>query len=387
MSDWKTIPLGQLVEPVTTWNPLQANPDKTFEYIDLSAINQESKRIVEARKVACGEAPSRARQLVSEGDILVSTVRPNLNGVAKVAVDFKDATASTGFCVLRPRKGVLSSEYLFHWVKSPRFVADMVSKATGASYPAVSDRIILESSLPVPSLSEQCRLAAILDQADTVRVKRVEALKQLDLLAQSIFIDMFSQQNRYPDTALQELCELITDGTHQTPTYAETGTIFLSAKNVTTGYIDWANIKFIPESLHLELHRRLAPKLGDILLAKNGTTGVAALVDRDCIFDIYVSLALLRPGQGVLPAYLLGAINSPICKTQFNESLKGIGVPNLHLKEIRATRIPKPPIQLQEEFSFRMKSVERQKGTMRASLHELDLLIDSLQQLAFDGEI
>lgn len=201
-----------------------------------------------------------------------------------------------------------------------------------------------EIPIPLPPLPEQRRIAAILDKADALRVKRREALAHLDNLTQSIFIEMFGEAGKtlHTEKSLDELCELITDGTHQTPTYADSGVTFLSAKNVTSGKIDWSNVKYIPEWLHMELHRRLAPQMDDILLAKNGTTGVAAIVDRDCVFDIYVSLALLRPKNGVLPTYLHAAINSPYCKRKLSSSLKGIGVPNLHLKEIRATKVPFP---------------------------------------------
>jgi type I restriction enzyme S subunit len=146
-------------------------------------------------------------------------------------------------------------------------------------------------------------------------------------------------------------------------------------------------VKFIPESLHAELHRRVAPKKNDILLAKNGTTGIAAIVDRDCVFDIYVSLALLRPSSRVLPIFLQQAVNSPACTRQFNASLKGIGVPNLHLKEIRRTQIPVPPMELQLEFARRVTAVEALKAAQRASLAELDALFATLQHRAFRGEL
>lgn len=149
---------------------------------------------------------------------------------------------------------------------------------------------------------------------------------------------------------LSEVCAKITDGTHQTPKYFNEGVIFLSSKNVTSGFIDWHNIKYIDEKQHLEMHKRVAPKVNDILLAKNGTTGVAAIVDRDLVFDIYVSLALLRPLDGLLPVYLLHFINSPLAKNQFNKRLKGIGVPNLHLEEIREVEIPLPPLPEQQRI-------------------------------------
>lgn len=141
---------------------------------------------------------------------------------------------------------------------------------------------------------------------------------------------------------LGDVCEKITDGTHQTPTYFDDGYVFLSSRNVTSGKIDWDNIKYIDQKQHEEMHKRVAPRINDILLAKNGTTGVAAMVDRDTVFDIYVSLALLRAKSVILPDLLLEFINSPTAKKQFNKRLKGAGVPNLHLEEIREVLITFP---------------------------------------------
>jgi type I restriction enzyme, S subunit len=149
---------------------------------------------------------------------------------------------------------------------------------------------------------------------------------------------------------LKEVCEKITDGTHQTPKYFDEGFMFLSSKNVTSGKIDWDNVKYIDEKQHLEMHKRVAPRIGDILLAKNGTTGVAAIVDREIVFDIYVSLAFLRPLKTIYPEYLLKFINSPLAKKQFNKRLKGSGVPNLHLEEIREVEIPLPPLKEQQRI-------------------------------------
>ena len=381
------VALSSLVHTVETWSPKRDAPDDSFAYIDLGAIDQESKAIIGTREVPCAEAPSRAKQVVAAGDILVSTVRPNLNGVALVPSDMDGATASTGFCVLRPRPEKLDGAYLFHWVTSPQFIAEMVRRATGASYPAVSDRIVLESKLPLPSLPEQIRTAEVLDRTEALRAKRRLALVQLATLTQAVFLETFVEQTRFPSETLDSVCDLITDGTHYTPTYSDTGVIFLSSRNVTSGYVDWNDVMFIPENLHAKLHRRVPPRMNDVLLAKNGTTGVAAIVDRDCVFDIYVSLALLRPSARVLPSFLREAINSPACTRQFNASLKGIGVPNLHLREIRKTTIPVPPIDLQREFARKVAAVEELKGAHRTSLAELDALFAVLQHRAFRGEL
>ena len=167
---------------------------------------------------------------------------------------------------------------------------------------------------------------------------------------------------------LQSITSLLTDGTHKTPKYSGDGYIFLSSRNVTSGRIDWDNIMYIPEALHQELYARLAPKVGDILLAKNGTTGVAAIVDREEAFDIYVSLALIRIVENIIdPLYVLRAIGSSYIQDYFNSSLKGIGVPNLHLEHIRKTLLPIPP------YSEQNRIVSR-----------VDLLLPLLEQIADD---
>ncbi|MBR1443801.1 MAG: restriction endonuclease subunit S [Firmicutes bacterium] len=152
-------------------------------------------------------------------------------------------------------------------------------------------------------------------------------------------------------TRLNNVCSILTDGTHKTPNYTDKGFIFLSSRNITSGKIDWENVMYIPENLHNELYSRLSPNINDILLAKNGTTGVVALVDKEYIFDIYVSLALIRILNGIiLPKYVIFAIRSSFVQNYFNSSLKGIGVPNLHLEHIRNTLIPIPPYGMQEKI-------------------------------------
>lgn len=160
---------------------------------------------------------------------------------------------------------------------------------------------------------------------------------------------------------LCEVCEIpITDGTHQTPKYStkEDGIPFISSKDVTTKTINWTNIKYITKELHDELYRRIAPQKDDVLLAKNGTTGVAALVEDDRVFDIYVTLAVLRPFKNrIYPRFLLNVINSPICKSQFNEHLIGIGVPNLHLNVIKETLVPLPPLEEQKRIVAKIEEL------------------------------
>ena len=147
-------PIGNLVIKCQSWNP-RSSGIGTFDYIDLGSVDKDMKAITAVESLECQNAPSRARQLVESGDVLIATVRPNLNGVALVSDAHHGMTASTGYCVLRPKKEELDSAFLFHWVKTNVFVQRMVDVATGANYPAVSDAKVKASTLPLPPLAEE----------------------------------------------------------------------------------------------------------------------------------------------------------------------------------------------------------------------------------------
>ena len=246
-----------------------------------------------------------------------------------------------------------------------------------------------EIEIPDYLEKEQNEIADQLEQIDFVTALRKQQLAKLDELVKSRFIELFGtiHDNKfgYEIKTLQDVCEQIKDGTHQTPTYTEdtvNGYKFLSSKDVTTGIIDWNHLKYIPAELHKELYARIAPRKGDILLAKNGTTGIAAIVDRDEIFDIYVSLALLRPIE-INSVYLWAAINSVETKQQFESSLKGIGVPNLHLGEIKKAKIIVPPKEEQKRFAAFVEQTDKSKLAIQESLAELETLKKALMQKYF----
>lgn len=267
---------------------------------------------------------------------------------------------------------------------------DLNQYHTGAAQPGLNIDILNNLEIDVPIIGEQIAQATVLNKINGMIRNRKRELEKLDDLIKARFVELFGSISNnkfgYEVMTLQDVCEPIKDGTHQTPTYTEdtvNGYKFLSSKDVTSGKVDWNHLKYIPEELHKELYKRISPRKGDILLAKNGTTGVAAIVDRDDVFDIYVSLALLRPLGMVTSEYLCSAVNSIETKHQFDSSLKGIGVPNLHLGEIKKTKIVVPPIEAQEQFADFVKQVDKSKAEVQKSLDEAQLLFDSLMQQYF----
>ncbi|MBF6270405.1 restriction endonuclease subunit S [Nocardia farcinica] len=385
--------LGDVTTGVSTWNPSRTNPDDEFTYIDLSAIDQSAKVIAGPQRIVGSDAPSRARQLIHAGDILVSTVRPNLNAVAQVPEELDGATASTGFTVLRPSNSV-DSRYIFQWVKTPSFVSDMVSKSTGASYPAVSDRIVKDSFVPLPPIDEQRRIAAILDHADALRAKRREALARLDELGDSVYADMFADMHCHSrQVRLDEVSEIVSGITkgrkvNGAPLRAVP---YLAVANVQDKALDLAVVKNI-EATDAEIERWRLQR-DDLLLTEGGDPdklGRGSLWREELPEAIHQNHVFrVRPDTSqVDPIYLNWAIGSRRGKAYFLRSAKQTtGIASINSTQLKAFPLELPSKDVQERFAQRVRAIDYVRDHYRTALAELDALFASLQSRAFRGEL
>jgi len=134
-----------------------------IEYIDISSIDNINKKIISTHKISIDNAPSRAKQITINNDILVSTVRPNLNAVAINNIESKNTiVCSTGYCVLRCNDKI-DYKYLFYFCLSKYFIDYLTNLAKGSSYPAVVNDDVLSCFIPLPSINEQCEIVKTLD--------------------------------------------------------------------------------------------------------------------------------------------------------------------------------------------------------------------------------
>ena len=168
---WAWTRIGDIVQPVPQFNPA-ATPQAIYRYVDVSSISNRSFQI-EAPKIVVGaEAPTRARQAIRPGDVLVSTVRPYLRNVALVRNEDEGNVGSTAFCVLRSNDSA-DPGYLFRWTLTDAFFEGLVPKQRGISYPAVRDTDVLAQEVPLAPLAEQRRIVvkidALFEQSRTTR--------------------------------------------------------------------------------------------------------------------------------------------------------------------------------------------------------------------------
>lgn len=389
--------IGECVEACGSWNPSAGNPEGEFCYIDIASVDRDEKRIVDATTIPMKEAPSRARQLVKANDVLVSTVRPNLNAVALVPPTLDGATASTGFTVLRPRVDRIVPGYLFHWVKTPQFVDHMVKQATGASYPAVSDKIVRNAVLPLPVLTEQRRIAAILDKADALRAKRREAIAKLDHLLQSVFLEMFGDpvtntKSWSDDMVLGDVADIVSGITKGRRTTEKLRTVpYLAVANVQDRHLKLDVVKTI-EATESEL-KKFGLIANDLLLTEGGDPdklGRGALWDEsitDCIHQNHVFRVRVTKSE-VNPVYLNWLVGSARGKKYFLRSAKQTtGIASINMSQLRSFPLLVPPTGLQNKFANFVSKIEvARRGLVEASIGT-DGLFRTLQHLGFTGKL
>lgn len=189
-----------------------------------------------------------------------------------------------------------------------------------------------------------------------------QLLSICDDVIKSQFVEIFSKKE-FPLTPLSQACTKITDGTHKTPQYQETGIAFISAKNVTSdGKLDFSDIKHISTDEYESIQKRCETQIGDVLLTKSGSLGMPAIVDVDFPIGLFESLAVLKYRRDILDGvFLREQLKSARVQDQFTGGVKGIAVKHLHLNVIGRTSIIVPPLELQEEFTDFVLQVDKSK--------------------------
>jgi type I restriction enzyme, S subunit len=365
---YQEVPLRDLValRPGTRNPALGERP--AFMYVDLDAVDRNTKAVAAPKSTPSQSAPSRARKIIRTNDVLVALVRPNLNAVAIVPPDLDDEIASTGFCVLRATERVLP-EYLFYSVRSQRFIDSLCGLVSGAMYPAVSERQVLDQRIPVPPIVEQRRVVELLSRGESiVRMRREAELKAKEILP-ALFLDMFGDPATNPKGwIVRTLSEIAMVASGVAKGRRLNGRItrdvpYLRVANVQAGHLNLLEMKTIPAT-ESEIAELLV-KPGDILLTEGGDhdkLGRGALLDREigeCIHQNHVFRVRADTGA-VIPEYFVSLLQTDMAKNYFLQSAKKTtNLASINMTQLRALPVAVPPMVVQTEFALKFKSCKQ----------------------------
>lgn len=296
---------------------------------------------------------------------------------------------STDCLVATPnRREAVHARYCFHYLSWN--IGALEAGFRGAGLRHVSKSYIQSLDVLLPALSEQRRIADLLDRVEAVRARRRAALAQLDTLTQSIFLDMFGDPVRndkgWSATRVSEICELVRGSSPRPqgdPRFFGGPVPRLMVADITRdGWLVTPKI----DSLTVEGAKRSRPvPAGAVVMAVSGNVGVVSRLAIDaCVHDGFVAFTDLNESR-CEAGFLLALLH--FSKALHERHKAGAIFINLTTTDIKAMQLPLPPLTLQREFVRRVTAVEKLMTTQRVSLGALDGLFVSVQHRGFRGKL
>ena len=304
-------------------------------------------------------------------------------------IDLSTNQAILGINIVDEKK--VDIKYLRYWFTTIK--EQLLNRAVGAALANISLGIVKELEIPLPNLATQQRIAAILDQADAIIQNNRAIVQKYDALTQSLFLDMFGDpvknEKGWEVKSLNDLCNKITDGTHDTPKRLTEGIKFITGKHIRPFEIDYDNSDYVTEEIHKEIFKRCNPEYGDVLYTNIGVNFATAAMNTVEYEFSMKNVALLKYNRELLNGrYLVHILNNEFFKDKLKKTF-GVGGAQqfLSLSNIKSILVLVPPITLQNQFAERVAMIEAQKQQAQLALAKSEELFQSLLQRAFKGEL
>lgn len=336
---------------------------------------------------------------LNPGDLLLSEASGSPGEVGKPAL-WTGEIAECAFqnTLVRVRPGSSADpKYLLHFFRHEALSGAFAAGSRGVGIHHLGREALASWPVPLPSLNDQRRIAAILDRADQACVARRRCLALLNSWPQATFSQMF------PDISgsTEALSDLVAEFRYGTSGKSQdSGLPTLRIPNVIRGEIDLSDLKTVVATAAEE--SRLALQDGDLLFVR--TNGNPDNVGRSAVFDsgviaeagldasrfIYASYLIrgrLLPGAAE-PAFILEYLRTPAGRRQLRRASKtSAGQYNINIEGLSSLRIPAARIDAQRAFANRLDAARPVREAAQRSLDSLDELSASLQARAFSGQL
>ena len=385
--------------------PEDTEPAQQMTYVDIGSVDSLG-RITQREQLNFASAPSRARRVVREGDVIVSTVRTYLRAIASIKNPDPGLVVSTGFAVVRPQR-LLTTEYAAYALRAPYFVERVVANSKGVSFPAINESELATFELAIPPELEQRAIAAFLDgettRVDTL-VEKKERLIKLLFELRTALITKAVTKGLDPGVAMRDSgveslekipanwsvvrVKTITSehkqGYYTEEQYVDVGTKLARITDIDDqGNVSFASMPFVNVAEGLEATFSL--KEGDFLFARSGTIGRFGVVRKPerAVFASYLIRFRFHSADNEFLRY---AFESQYFREGLISSLHGGANQNVHAENIKDQLIALPPIAEQHSIVvFLLHETAKIDKLVRAIRLAVDGLIELRTALVSAG--
>lgn len=408
---WADTTIGAVTLPIVSIDPTN-EPNTEFRYVDIGSIDKSTQTIGKPKTFLGQDAPSRARRVIHEGDVLFSTVRTYLKNIAAVPEHLDGALTSTGIAVLRA-SAVVDSRYLFNWVCSGEFVDKMSGAQDGTLYPAVSDKVVSSASIPLPPFPEQRRIVAKVDglTARTARARKelsylptlIARYKQrlLTLAGDGTLTQRWREENAAADwspTTVLDVASHTFDGPFgsnlKSVDYAGKGVRVVRLENIGNLRFIGEKETYISEAKFKTLKRhKLEP--GDVLFSSFIAEEIRVCEFPDDLPTAAINKAdcfCVRPDvTKCLSSFLAYRLASPKSYDKLKEAVHGATRPRISLTHLKKYEFELPSLDEQAEIIRRIDSaflwLDRMVADHAAAARLLPKLEAAILAKAFRGKL
>jgi len=299
----------------------------------------------------------------------------------KVAYAEFEGICSGDILTFEPKdKKVLLPELLPFICQSDAFFDHALGTSAGSLSPRTSWKALKDFEFPLPPIEEQKCIAEILWAADEVvekykNVERALVLQQRVLITRYMPSDVPFRTLRkgiipgISASKLKDVCEKITDGTHQSPKFSNNGVPFLLISNISQGRVNWNVSKWVSEETYAHLTKSTKPERGDILYTVVASYGDAVLIDWDHPFSFQRHIALIKPKRDILDGkFLCHFLNSVLGRKQAKIYAEGLAQKTITLKSLGQFCVPTPPMKIQKSICMELDSLDEAIGVNQKTL-------------------
>jgi len=365
-------PISEVTERTT--NIKWRETSERHQYIDLTTVSVDTKKIIETTEVKASNAPSRAQKLVKKDDVLFATTRPTQMRYCLIDEEYDGAVASTGYCVLRVKRDVTLPKWILHLISSSDFKTYLEENQSGSAYPAISDAKVKDFSIPIPCPDNPEKSLAI--QAEIVRILDAFTAMTAELTAE---LNMRKKQyNYYRDQLLG-----FEEGDVEWKTLGWIGEVRMCKRIMKNETSDIGDIPFFKigtfgkepnayisrDTFEEYKSKYNYPRVGEILISASGTIGRAVIFNgEDAYFQDSNIVWLENDESKVLNKYLFYFYQI----ANWNVSDGGV-IKRLYNDNIKKTLIPVPyPNEPERSLAEQARVV--------AILDKFDTLTTSIQE-------
>lgn len=323
-------------------------------------------------------------------NVLYSKLRPYLN---KVVIPDCPGYATSEMLPLKPNKNYITREYLTYFLRSPKFVAYINEKTSGAKMPRANSSDLKSVEIECPTLENQRHITSEFDRIISIVRLRQQQLQKLDELVKARFVEMFGDMllndMAWQESILDTLADVVS-GITKGRKIRETELIevpYMAVSNVKDGYIDWTTVKTIMATKQEIEQYRLLPY--DVLMTEGGDPdklGRGSVITKplkNSIHQNHIFRVRLQT-ERILPVYFSEYLQHQKAKRYFLGCAKQTtGIASINMKQLRALPVLVPPLKLQEQFAAFVEQIDKSKVAVQKALEEAQLLFDSLMQKYF----